>query len=288
MFGEIIGSVVGGLLGNKGQEDANAASAESAQAMMDFQERMSNTAYQRGMADMKKAGLNPMLAFMKGGASTPSGSLYTAQNEQKPLADNVSQLAPVVAQVRNVNANTEKAKADTVLAEATAAKSLAEKQEIEARTPTHTQAIELSKAQQAKIEREANHVLAQHDLTNQQTHKVMAEINNLVRSGNLIDAQTRHVLAQAGLTQAQIAEVEPRINKLIADAAYTKAGTDLQQTKSDLGNLLNVPAAGELINSAGSVIGENIGKHENTLRHFFNSAKQFVIDHKRNAQRSRR
>lgn len=275
MFGEIIGSVVGGVLGNKGQEDANEASAESAQAMMDFQERMSNTSYQRAMKDMKLAGLNPMLAFMKGGASTPSGSMYTAQNEMKPLGDNVSQLAPVVAQVRNVNANTEKAKADTLLAEATAAKSLAEKQEIEARTPTHAQAIELSKAQQAKVEREANHVLAQHDLTIQQTHKVMAEINNLIATGSLIDAQTRHALAQAGLTNAQIAEVEPRINKIIAETAYTRAGTDFQQTKSDVGNLLNAPAAGELLNSAGSSLGEGVGRGEEVLRHFYNSAKKF-------------
>lgn len=40
-----------------------------------FQERMSNTAYQRGRADMEKAGINPLL--MAGGgntASTPSGS----------------------------------------------------------------------------------------------------------------------------------------------------------------------------------------------------------------------
>ncbi len=80
VWGAIAGALIGGATSLIGGSKQNKAAQAASQAQMDFQERMSNTAYQRTMEDMRKAGLNPILAYKQGGASVPGGSTYSPVN----------------------------------------------------------------------------------------------------------------------------------------------------------------------------------------------------------------
>ncbi len=73
------GAVAGGLISAGGQSSANKRNWQIAKRQMEFQERMSNTAVQRRMADLKASGINPLLAA-RFDASSPAGALATMQN----------------------------------------------------------------------------------------------------------------------------------------------------------------------------------------------------------------
>lgn len=76
--------LTGGAYSNaKSVEQTNAKSIEQADKQMSFQERMSSTAYQRAVEDMRKAGLNPALAYQNGPASAPSGAMASLEAPRK-------------------------------------------------------------------------------------------------------------------------------------------------------------------------------------------------------------
>lgn len=74
-------ALYGSYLTNSAQKRANQENIQLNQENRDWEERMSNTSWQRSTADMLAAGMNPMLAYSQGGASTPNTSAATVEPE---------------------------------------------------------------------------------------------------------------------------------------------------------------------------------------------------------------
>ena len=102
-------AVIGAAVSGYGAYRANRETRASTGRQLAFQERMSNTAHQRQMADLRSAGINPMLSARLGGASSPAGASYQASNIGAAAVEGygkVSSAKQAQAQTKQIQAQT--------------------------------------------------------------------------------------------------------------------------------------------------------------------------------------
>jgi len=136
-------AIIGGIAALAGAANANSASRSAVKQQQQFQSSMSNTSYQRAVSDMSAAGLNPMLAYQQGGASTPSGASYTPQNEGAAALQGASSAAAA----SNMEQQNELLKAQTE-------KTIAEKAFVQAQTLGSTASAGYTVTQTEKLKQD--------------------------------------------------------------------------------------------------------------------------------------
>lgn len=179
----------------------------------DFSEQMFRSRYQMTVEDLKRAGLNPMLAYSSGAGGQPSGSAASAASPQ--LGQTAMAARMNSAQVANVEADTEN--------------KIVQNQQIQQQTDLMATTAELQATEIAKVTEEIKNVKQQYENLQAQWMKDTSDAK--LKDAMVASEQwyQRLVEKQERLLMNQIQITNPQANAAATTGAFAAHGENISK-----------------------------------------------------------